>query len=156
MGWVNSLLIPYSSKFSRHKNFVKHTIFAKLLIFAAMFRKAWRGLIVAVVACITTSLWLFLGCVLLICSSFGCFCGRLGRWVAVLSSSSATDAFVGRLAISIQKDGIRNERGPVGLGNTAFEGLDFLKPAVFFIKTWQCITRSAREKATPLKLNFRE
>jgi len=62
--------------------------------------------------------------------------------------------FVGRLAISIQKDGIRNERGPVRLGNTAFEGLDFLKPAVFFIKTWfqLCITRSAHER--PPKIKF--
>ena len=41
----------------------------------------------------------------------------------VLSSSSATHL----LAASIQEDGICNERGPVGLGKTAFEGLDFLK-----------------------------
>ena len=62
--------IPYSSKFSRHKNFVKRSKFAKLLIFvtsknfviAAKFHEAWRGLIVAVVPCITTSLCLFLGC----------------------------------------------------------------------------------------------
>ena len=29
--------------------------------------------------------------------------------------------------IRIRKDGIRNERDLVGLDNTAFEGLDFLK-----------------------------
>ena len=29
--------------------------------------------------------------------------------------------------IRIRKDGIHNERGLVGLDNTAFEGLDFLK-----------------------------
>ena len=41
----------------------------------------------------------------------------------VLSSSSVTHL----LAASIQEDGICNERGPVGLGKIAFEGLDFLK-----------------------------
>ena len=73
--------------------------------------------------------------VLLIRSSFGWFCGRLRRWVAC-SLQFFCHAFVGRLTSSIRKDGIRNERGPVGLGNTAFEGLDFLDPAVIFIKTW--------------------
>ena len=75
---VGVVYLPYSSKFLRHKNFVKHSKFAKLLIFvlknfmiAAKFHEAWRGLIVAVVPCITTSLCLFLGCVLLIRSSFG-------------------------------------------------------------------------------------
>ena len=58
--------IPYSSKFSRHKNFVKHSKFAKLLIFVIKkFRdcckvsRGRRGLIVAVVPYITTSLRLF-------------------------------------------------------------------------------------------------
>ena len=123
---------------------------------AAKFHEAWRGLIVAVVPCITTSLCLFLGCVFLIRSSFGWFCGRLGRWIAC-SLQLFCHAFVGRLASSVQNDGIRNERGPVGLRNTAFEGLDFLKPAVIFIKTWfnvQCITHSACEKATPPKIKF--
>jgi len=122
---------------------------------AAKFRKAWRGLIVAMAPCIT--LCLFLGCVLLIHSSFGWFCGQLGRWAAC-SLQLFCHAFVGRLASLIQKDGIRNKRGPIGLGNTAFEGLEFLKPAVsYLIKTWfnvQCTTRSACEKATPPKFNF--
>ena len=39
----------------------------------------------------------------------------------VLSGSSAT-AFVGRLASPIQKDGIRNERGPVGLLTLPLKG----------------------------------
>ena len=43
----------------------------KNFVIAAKFREAWRGLIVAVVPCITTSLCLFLGCALLIRSSFG-------------------------------------------------------------------------------------
>ena len=77
----------------------------------------------AVVPCIKTSLCLFLGCVLLIHSSSGWFCGRLGHWVACSLQLFICHAFVGRLASLIQKDGIRNERGPVGLGNTAFEGL---------------------------------
>jgi len=111
------------------------TFRVKNFMIAAKFRKAWRGLIVAVVQCITTSLCLFLGCVLLIRSLFGWFCGQLGRWVAC-SLQLFCHAFVGHLASSIQKDGICNERGPVGLGNTAFEGLDFLKPAVILIKTW--------------------
>ena len=123
-------VIPYSSKFSRHKNFVKHSKFANLLIFVikiswllqSFARHGGRGLIVAVVPCITTSLCLFLGCVLLIRSTFGWFCGRLGRWAAC-SLQLFCHAFVGCLVSSIQNDGIRNKRGP------AFEGLDFLKPA---------------------------
>jgi len=105
---------------------------------------------VAVVTCITTRLCLFLGCVLLIRSSFGWFCGRFGPWVAC-SLQLFCHTFVGCLVSSIQKDGIRNERGLVGLGNTAFEELDFLKPAVILIKTF---TRSAREKAMPLQIKF--
>jgi len=76
-------------------------------VIAPMFREAWQGLIVAVVPCITTSLCLFLGCVLLIRSSFGWFCGRLGRWVTC-SLWLFCHAFVGSLASLIQKDGIRN------------------------------------------------
>jgi len=120
-------------------------------VIAAKFREAWRGLTVAAVPCITTSLCLFLGCVLIIRSSFGWVCGRLGCWVAC-SLQLFCHAFVGCLASSIQKDGICNERGLVGLGNTAFEGLEF------FIKTWfnvQCIIRSACERLRPQKLNFR-
>ena len=80
--------IPYSSKFLRHKNFMNtlNNFCVKNFVIAAKFREAWRGLIVAVVPCITTSRCLFLGCVLLIHSSFGWFCGRLGRWVRRLFS----------------------------------------------------------------------
>jgi len=88
-------------------------------VIAAKFREAWRGLIVAVVLCITTSHCLFLTCVLLICSSFGWFCGWLGHWVA---SSSATH-------LSAASRARYRMIGLVGLGNTVFEGLDFLKPA---------------------------
>ena len=43
----------------------------------------------------------FRGCVLLVRSSFGWFCGRLGRWVAC-SLQLFCHAFVGRLASSIR------------------------------------------------------
>ena len=51
----------------------------------------------------------------------------LTRTLSRVFSELFCHTFVGRFVSSIQKDGIRNERGPVGLGDTAFEGLDFLK-----------------------------
>ena len=48
-------------------------------------------------------------------------------WTFACSLQLFCHAYVDHLVSSIQNDGIRNKRGPVGLGNTAFEGLDFLK-----------------------------
>ena len=125
-------------------------------VIAAKFREAWRGLIMAVVPRVTTSLCLFLGCVLLIRSLFGWFCGRLGHWVAC-SLRLFCHAFVGRLASPIQKDGIHNERGPVGLVTLPSKGwISWRKPAEsYFYQNMfnvQCVTHSAREKARPQKL----
>ena len=130
--------------------------YVKNFVIAAKSREAWRGLIVAVVPRITASLCLFLGCVLLIRSSFGWFCGRLGRWVAC-SLRLFCHAFVGRLASPIQKDGIHNERGPVGLVTLPSKGwISWRKPAEsYFYQNMfnvQCVTHSAREKACPQKL----
>jgi len=70
-------------------------------VITAKFREAWRGLIVALLPCITTSLCLFLGCVLMR-SSFGWFFGWPGRWVAC-SLQLLCHAFVGRLWGPIQR-----------------------------------------------------
>ena len=165
----SQLIVPYSSKFSRHKSFVKHSKICEIINFrdkkfviAAKFCEAWLGLIVAVVPCITTSLCLFLGCVFLLRCLFGWFCGQLRRWAAC-SLQLFCHTFVGRLASSIQKDGIRNERGPVVLGNTTFEGLmlDFLKqasrvvslskPGLMFSASHALLVK----RPHPQKLNFR-
>ena len=133
--------IPYSSKFLRHKNFMKHSKFVKFLIFVlkiswslqsfARHGEALLSEFVAMVPCITTSHCLFLGCVPPIRSSFGWFCGHLRRWVAC-SLQLFCHAFVGHLTSPIQKDGIRNERGPVGLVTLPLKGwISWSKPAEY-------------------------
>jgi len=59
-------------------------------VIAAKFHEAWRGLIVAVVPSITTSLCLFLGCVLLNVPRLVDFVANSDVESLVLSSSSAT------------------------------------------------------------------
>ena len=53
----------------------------------------------------------------------------------VLSSSSATHLLATSRA-QYRTMAFAMREALVGLGNTAFEGLDSLKPAVIFIKTW--------------------
>jgi len=95
-------------------------------VITAKFRKAWRGLIVAVVPCIATTLCLFLGCVLLIRSSFW-----LILWPTRTLSRLLSPALLPCTCWPPRKldtEGWHSQReSPVGLGNTAFEGLDFLK-----------------------------
>jgi len=83
-------------------------------------------MIVAVVPCITTSLCLFLGCVLLIRSSFGWLCGRLGRWVAC-SLQLFCHWRICWPPCEPDTEGWHSQRERPGrTSNTAFEGLDFL------------------------------
>ena len=63
--------------------------------------------------------------------SFGVYFWYVPRLVDFLADSEAlalsSSSVTRLLAASIQEDGICKERGPVGLGKIAFEGLDFLK-----------------------------
>ena len=130
--------IPYSSKFSRHKNFVKHSKFVKLLIFVIKIWWLLQNFVIAVrpscgcgtVPCITTSLCLFLGYVLLIRSSFGWFCGRLGCLFS--------PALLPRICWPPREPDTEE-------WHSEWE------------KTWfnvRCTRRSAREKATPSRIKF--
>lgn len=80
--------------------------------------------IVAVVPCIAAY-------ELISAFSFGVYFWYVHRLVDFLDDSEAlvlsSPSVTHLLAASIQEDGICNDRGPVGLGKIAFEGLDFLK-----------------------------